>query len=231
MNQTSSFLTSDFDPGNTGYIVAVAVDDTNGLPRAFNELIGDSYVKFSSGHQANLPAESIAASMMFPAGTDTNATIATLRFDGMNYNRLPRILGADSIGSTADGNSTMMIINRVGGNFATSGATIGNLTGLLFDDSEVSFSFTANLGVCQYRTILSNTFPRTSNTFSRAIPAGRTGWMKFWAFEDRALFGSMINLNPNSNASSGAFNQGHNLHHLTLTSTTTIVIPVYIPFC
>lgn len=230
-NQTSSFLTSDFDPGNTGYIVAVAVDDTNGLPRAFNELIGDSYVKFSSGHQANLPAESIAASMMFPAGTDTNATIATLRFDGMNYNRLPRILGADSIGSTADGNSTMMIINRVGGNFATSGATIGNLTGLLFDDSEVSFSFTANLGVCQYRTILSNTFPRTSNTFSRAIPAGRTGWMKFWAFEDRALFGSMINLNPNSNASSGAFNQGHNLHHLTLTSTTTIVIPVYIPFC
>ncbi|MEK7833281.1 MAG: hypothetical protein AAB401_19480, partial [Acidobacteriota bacterium] len=168
-NQTSSFLTSDFDPGNTGYMVAVAVEDDTGLPRAFNELIGDSYVKFASGHQANLAAESIAASMMFPAGIDTTSPTATLRFDGMNYNRLPRILGADSIGSTADGNSTMMIINRVGGNFATTGATIGNLTGLLFDDTEASFSFTANLGVCQYRTILSNTFPRTPNTFNRVI--------------------------------------------------------------
>ncbi|MBS1790820.1 MAG: DUF11 domain-containing protein [Acidobacteria bacterium] len=230
-NQTSSFLTSDFDPGNTGYMVAVAVEDNTGLPRAFNELIGDSYVKFSSGHQANLAAESIAASMMFPAGIDTTATIATLRFDGMNYNRLPRILAADSIGSMADGNSTMMIINRIGGNMATSGATIGNLTGLLFDDAEVSYSFTANLAVCQYRTILSNAFPRTPSTFTRVILAGRTGWMKFWTFEDRALFGATINFNPNNNASTGAFNQGHNLHHLTLTDTTTIVIPVYIPAC
>ncbi len=230
-NQTSSFLASDYDPGNTGYMVAVAVEDNTGLPRAFNELIGDSYVKFSSGHQANLPAESIAASMMFPAGIDTTATIATLRFDGMNYNRLPRILAADSIGSPADGNSTMMIIDRIGGNMATSGATIGNLTGLLFDDTEVSFSFTANLALCQYRTILSNTFPRTPSTFTRVLPAGRTGWMKFWTFEDRALFGATINFNPNTSASSGAFNQGHNLHHLTLTPTTTIVIPVYIPAC
>ncbi|MGH9801708.1 MAG: hypothetical protein ACRD82_15190, partial [Blastocatellia bacterium] len=230
-NQTSSFLTSDFDPGNTGYMMALAVEDETGLPRAFNELIGDSYVKFSGGHQANLAAESIAASMMFPAGIDTNATLATLRFDGMNYNRLPRILAVDSIGSTADGNSTMIVINRIGGNFATTGATIGSLTGLLFDDTEISFSFTANLSVCQYRTILSNTFPRTPSTFNRVIPSGRTGWMKFWAFEDRALFGSTINFNPNSNASSAAFNQGHNLHHLTLTPTTTIVVPVYIPSC
>ena len=230
-NQTSSFLASDYDPGNTGYMVAVAVEDNTGLPRAFNELIGDSYVKFSSGHQANLPAESIAASMMFPAGIDTTATIATLRFDGMNYNRLPRIVAADSIGSPADGNSTMMIIDRIGGNMATSGATIGNLTGLLFDDTEVSFSFTANLALCQYRTILSNTFPRTPSTFTRVLPAGRTGWMKFWTFEDRALFGATINFNPNTSASSAAFSQGHNLHHLTLTPTTTIVIPVYIPAC
>ncbi len=230
-NQTSTFLASDFDPGNTGYIVALAVEDNTGLPRAFNELIGDSYVKFASGHQANLSATAVSAIMMFPGGTDPNVTISTLRFDGMFYNRLPRILAADSIGSTADGNSTMMIINRIGGNFATSAATIGNLTGLLFDDTEISYSFTANLAVCQYRTILSNAFPRTPTTFTRVIPAGRTGWMKFWTFEDRAILGSTINLNPNSSATAGAFSQGHNLHHLTLSDSATIIVPIYIPSC
>jgi hypothetical protein len=229
--QTTVFLASDLDPGNTGYIVAVAVDDQTGIPRAFNELIGDEYVKFQSGHQANLGAEAIAASMIFPAGPDPNVTTATLQFDGVSYNRLPRILAADSIPSTADGNSTMLILDRVGGNFATTGATIGNLTGQIFDDAEQGFSFTANLGVCQYRTILSNTFPRTPSTFANVIPAGRTGWMKFWTFEDRALFGAMINFNPNASASSTAFNQGHNLHTLTLTSSATIIVPIFIPSC
>ncbi|MEK7832118.1 MAG: hypothetical protein AAB401_13580, partial [Acidobacteriota bacterium] len=230
-NQTSSFLASDFDPGNTGYLMAVAVEDNTGLPRAFNELIGDEYVKFSSGHAANLAAESIAASMMFPAGLDATNTTATLRFDGMNYNRLPRVLAASNIGSTADSNSTMMIIDRVGGNFTTSGALIGNITGLLWDDAENQYSFTANLSSCQYRKVLDNSFPRTFTPFNRVLPAGRTGWMKFWAVNDSALFGAQINFNPTTNANSGAFNQGHNLHHLTLTDTATIVIPLFIPSC
>ncbi|MDQ3013022.1 MAG: DUF11 domain-containing protein, partial [Acidobacteriota bacterium] len=98
-NQTTVFLASDFDPGNTGYLVAVAVEDATGLPRAFNELIGDEYVKFSTGHAANLGAEAIAATMLFPTGVDANVTTTTLRFDGMNYNRLPRVLAADNIPS------------------------------------------------------------------------------------------------------------------------------------
>jgi uncharacterized repeat protein (TIGR01451 family) len=235
-NQTTTFLASDFDPGNTGYLMAVAVDENNGLPRAFNELIGDLYVKFSSGHAANLGAEAIAAAMMFPGGVNTNVTTTTLKFDGMNYNRLPRILAADNIPSSADGNSTMLIVNRVGGNFTLSGALIGGLTGLLYDDSEQSFSFTANQSSCQFRTILSNTFPRTFTPFNRVIPAGRTGWMKFWGVDDsrgsdKALFGAMINFNSGAAANAGAFNQGHNLHHLTLTDRAEIVVPVFIPSC
>ncbi|HMV84975.1 MAG TPA: isopeptide-forming domain-containing fimbrial protein [Blastocatellia bacterium] len=230
-NQTTVFLASDFDPGNTGYLMAVAVDDSTGIPRAFNELIGDEYVKFQSGHQANLGAEAIAASMLFPAGPNPNVSTATLRFDGMNYNRLPRILASDNIPSPADGNSTMMIINRVGGNFTTTGATIGNFTGQLFDDQEQAFSFTANQVVCQYRKILDNTFPRTFTPFTRVLPAGRSGWMKFYTVEDRALFGAQINFNANAGTNAGAFNQGHNLHKLTLTDAATLVIPVFIPSC
>lgn len=230
-NQTSSFLASDFDPGNTGYLIAVAVDDNNGIPRAFNELIGDEFVKFSSGHQANLGAEAIASSMMFPSGPNPNVTTATLRFDGMNYNRLPRILAANGIGSRADGNSTMLVVNRVGGDMTTSGALIGNLNGQLFDDTENAFSFTANVSACQFRRILDNTFPRTFTPFDRVLPAGRTGWMKFWTVSDAGLLGAQINYNANAGSSAGAFSQGHNLHHLTLSDTVTLVIPVFIPFC
>ena len=55
-NQTASFRASDLDPDATGYIVAVAVDN-QGCPINFNNLIGDAYVKFSTGHAANLAAE------------------------------------------------------------------------------------------------------------------------------------------------------------------------------
>ena len=59
-NQTASVLASDLDPGTRGYLIAVAVDGDTGCPIEFNHLIGDAYVKLASGHQANLPAESIA---------------------------------------------------------------------------------------------------------------------------------------------------------------------------
>ena len=235
-NQTASFLASDFDPGNTGYLVAVAVDQNNGLPTTFNELIGDEFVKFASGHQANLAADAVAASMMFPGGTNPNVTTTTLRFDGSNYNRLARVVGIDNIASPNDGNSTMLIVNRVGGDFTLSGALLGGITGLLYDDAENAFSFTANQGLCQYRKVLDNTFPRTFTPFNRVIPAGRSGWMKFWGVDDargsdKALFGSVINFNANAGSSPSAFNQGHNLHKLTLTDKATIVIPVFVPTC
>ncbi|MFN0111622.1 MAG: hypothetical protein ACKVZH_22400 [Blastocatellia bacterium] len=230
-NQTTSFLASDLDPGSTGYMVALAVDCATGLPKGFNCLIGDEYVKFSSGHQANLAAVSVAASLVSPVGLDSQVATATLKFDGVAYNRLPRILASSTVMSLEDGNSTMLIIDRVGGNLGTSGATIGNITGLLIDDAETAFSFTVNLGVCQERRVLSNSFPRTLPPFSRAVPSGRTAWMKFWRSEDGALIGSQINFNPNSIASAGAFNQGHNLHALTLTDKAEIIVPIFIPSC
>jgi uncharacterized repeat protein (TIGR01451 family) len=235
-NQTASFLASDFDPGNTGYLMAVAVDCATGLPSSFNCLIGDEYVKFSSGHAANLGAESIAAMAVYPVGTNPNVSSVTLKFDGVNYNQLPRILAADGIPSVGDGNSTMLILNRVGGDFSLSGALIGGITGVLFNDQESPFSFTANLSTCQYRAILTNNFPRTFTPFSRAIDAGHTGWMKFWGVDDgrgseKAMFGSMINFNSQSKASSNAYNHGRNLHKLTLTDKAEIVVPIYLPNC
>lgn len=229
--QTTKFLASDLDPGSTGYMLAVAVDCQTGLPAAFNCLIGDAWIRFASGHQASLAAQSILARTSSPAGTDATATSATLRFNGVGYSRLPRALAVDSLLSVASGNQTLLIVDRLGGNLGISAATIGNLAGLLFDDSEVGFSFTTKQDVCQLRTVVSNSFPRTLTPFTRAIPAGRSGWMKFWIPADAAIVGALFVFNPGLKTDSAAYVGGHNLHHLTLADNVEIILPVYIPSC
>ena len=229
-NQTASFLASDVDPGVSGYIVAIAVDGVVGCPVSFNWLIGDEYVKTSTGHAANLGAEAFSA---LYAGTlpgcDENSTTAAINFNGAfgGYNLVPRVLAASSIPSRADGNDTLVILNRVGGNLLTGASSLGSLFGLMYDDSESVFSYSVT-GGCQLRNSLSNTFPRTTPRFETVIPAGRTGWTKIWG--GAGILGSIINANPNAAASASAFTGGRNLHKLTLT-TDAYTMPIFPPSC
>jgi len=231
-NQTASFLASDIDPGVSGYLVAVAVNGVTGLPAAFNSLIGDEYVKLTSGHAANLGAEAFAALTSSPAGTDTSAVTATIAFDGVGYNHAPRVLAADNLASPVDGNSTLLVVNRIGGNLAGgASAIIGPISGLLLDDNEAAFSFGSSVGSCQLRQLLSDNFPRTTPRLSVVISAGRTGWMKLWGASEVGLLGAVINRHPNAATSPAAFNQGRNLHKLTLTNAASYIIPVLAPSC
>jgi hypothetical protein len=230
-NQTTSFLVSDIDPGVTGYLVAVAVDGTTGCPINFNWLMGDEYVKFASGHTANLGAEAIAAVAETPSSSCTTATfLAELSFDGVNYNLLPRVLAIDNIPSRADGNDTMIIINRIGGDLLIGASRIGSIFGLAYDDAEKPVSFTFSSGACQFRNVLSNNFPRLVPRFETFISAGRSGWMKFYSLEPNALLGAVINFNGAASANASAFNGGHNLHKLALTSAS-MTISVFPPGC
>jgi uncharacterized delta-60 repeat protein len=221
-NQTLSMLASDIDPGATGYIVAVATNET-GCPIVANDLLGGVYVKFESGHRANLSAYGVAAlpSNLAVWGCDSSTIFATLRFDGVMYDQLPRTLAIDSLPSRAGGDSTMLIVNRLGGDLAVGAGRLGALFGLLYDDAEMSASFSLTGGTCQLRGILGNNFPRTAPRYDAVIPAGRTGWMKFSAGETQGLGGAMINFSP------GGFNQGHNLHVLTTTDAVTYTVPVF----
>ena len=229
-NQTSSFLASDLDPGTNGYLVAVAVNGVNGCPEDFNFLIGDEYIKYATGHEANLGAEAISALAVPPC--DGNSVTAQLNFDGVSYNRVSHALALDNIGSRADGNDTLLILNRIGGNLGTGAGVLGTVFGIFYDDAETAVSFTFN-GGHQFRTSLSNNFPRITPRFETYVPAGRTGWFKVWPTTPTlwGMTGAAINFNPNAASSAGAFNQGHNLHKLTLTNTANYVIPVFPPAC
>ena len=234
-NQTASFLASDVDPGTTGYILAVATDN-NGCPIFFNYLIGDEYVKFASGHAANLTAEAFSALRESPASAVTGACnaasiTAALGFDDVNFNAAPRVIADDNIPSRADGNDTLLIIDRLGGSLATGSAQLGSLFGILYDDAENPLSFTFSAGVCQFRSSLSNNFPRTAPRFENFIPAGRSGWLKLYSLSDIAILGSAINFNPNAGTAANAFNGGHNLHKLTLSAAANYVVPIFPGSC
>ncbi len=242
-NQTLSFLALDYDPGVTGYIIALATDD-EGYPRDFNYLIGSESVKFSSGHQANLGAEAVGVithPIKYYPVADTGFTQVEIAFDDTSYNRLPFELALENISSRLDSNETMLILNRIGGDLGTKLGNVGIITGLLFNDVEKGFSFSIRTSGCQLRQVLTDAFPRTVPPFSKVIPSGKTGWMWIRPVETddnsplggtsdrRALMGSMINFNRNAKILDRAFNQGHNLHKLSKAPFAKLRVPVYVP--
>jgi len=226
-NQTASFTTSDADPGTRGYIVVIAVDGLTGCPANFNFLIGDEYVKYASGHAANLGAEAIAAIAVIPADCGASTVATVVNFDGISYNRLPRVLADDSIPSRLDGNDTKLIVNRVGGNLVTGAASLGTLFAVVYDDAENTFS-TSFSGNCHLEfSIGAGNLPRVVGGWNALLPAGHTAWMKFWSTSDIGILGAAINFN----AAAAGFNGGHNLHKLTLSNANSYVVPVFPPAC
>lgn len=231
--QTVSFQASDLDPGTTGYIIAVAVDRETGCPVQFNHLIGDEFVKFASGHQANLGAEAVAALSGQPAICNDAQQRAELRFNGSNYSMLPATVALDSVPSRADNNSTLWFLVRLDGNLATGAFTQAAVNGLLYDDTEASYSIGNYNILCQLSgTILPGALGGGVR-FDTVVPSGRTGWLKLnlSGTTPKGLLGAQINFNPNTRSNSNAYSQGHLLHKLTLTNNTALTIPVSLPTC
>ncbi len=225
--QTASFPMGTLDAGNTGYIVIVAVD-ADGCPMGANTLIGDAMVKRATGHSAALTAYAYAA--LFSGtigGCGPGSTTANVNLDGISYNRSPRTVAVDKVRSRADGNDTVLVLNRVGGNLATGSiGSIGSVSGTLFNESGTGFPFSFNVAQPQLVQTITNTFPATSPNFGTVVPPGAIGWMKMAGDADIGLLGAVINFNANAGAAASAFNGGHGLRALTVTPAASFVVPV-----
>ncbi len=116
----------------------------------------------------------------------------------MSYNQAPRVLAVDNFPSTADGNNTLLILNRVGGDLRNGASTIGSLFGVMYDEAEQPFSFTLSSTSCQLRGSLTNSFLRTTQRLETVVSAGRTGWLRLWGVSDIGLLGSVINFNASA---------------------------------
>lgn len=129
----------------------------------------------------------------------------------------------------ADGNDTLFVLNRVGGNLTSGGsaATIGTLSGLLYNSGAQVLNFTQTASTPQFVASLTNSFPVTSPLFETFIPSGITGYMRFFSNTDFGYFGAALNFNPN--VSPGSFNTGHNFTHRTVSAAQTVTIPAGAP--
>src|SRR5262249_6088445 len=154
-----------------------------------------------------------------------------VNLDGISYNAAPRILALDNIPSPADGDSTLLVIDRIGGSLATGLSTIGDVSGVAYDDVEQPASFVFSATRRQFRQVISAAFPRTAPRISNLIPARRVGWMKFSRVTDGSIIGCVINFNPGASSDASAFIQGHNLHKLSLTTAASFTVPVIRPNC
>ena len=192
--------------------------------------MGDVYVKFPSGHEANLAAESFAALTPNPSNCDETSSTTEIRLDGVAYNRAPRVLAMSNIPSRGSGNDTLLILNRLGGDLSTGLSPLGSVFGLFYDDAERGLSFSFSSTTCQYRNSIGNGFPRLTPRFETFIPQGRSGWFKLSASSGTGITGAAINA-PLSGSAESVFASGHNLHKLTLSASTTFIMPVFPAGC
>jgi hypothetical protein len=223
---TGTLLASQIDPGVSGFMVAIAVDSSNGCPIKFNQLIGEAWIRLSSRYSANLNAHAFSAILEPPCVCDSSSSSTEIRLNGLNYQTAPRVVAASAFGSVADGLSTMLIIDRLGGSFLGSASTIGDIAGNLFNDEEKVFSFEFSSTRRQLLGVLSDAFPGTTPPLSATISSGRSGWLKLWPAADGAIVGSVLSLQSPATSLGG-----RHLHVLTVTTAASLTIPVFPPRC
>lgn len=229
-NQTVAVSAAEFDPGTSGYLIAIAVNPQTGCPENFNYLIGDEYIKLTAGFQANLGAEAVSAINLTTLACSTSPT-ATIQFNGAMYGQLPMLLAVDNVSSRTEGNRTLLIINSIRGNLSETISPIGLIFGIMYSQLEAPFSFTFSGLTCQVKKELTDQFPRTTPRFSNVIPTGSVGWMKFYTTGGNPITGAALVFNPNANSVANAYNQGHNLHKLRTNGTGSLVVPVFPANC
>ena len=229
--QTSYFLASVLDPGTSGYILMVAVDGITGCPVKFNFLIGDGFVKLSSGLHGNYGAESIAAIADPPDELCGEGALgATLAFDGVNYEQVPAVLALDNFPAIDDGYTTRIWVSRAGGDLFVSGSNVGTIFGVLYNDAETGLSFSLSAQTCQRAFTINDTDVRTAPRPSVHVPANSSGWVKFWSTSTSGIFAFAATAKAGLADVPNAFAGGRNLHKLRFTNSG-YRMPVFPPTC
>jgi hypothetical protein len=212
-NQTLSFLTSQFDPGVDGYMIAVATDGS--VPVQNNSLIGTALIRENNGHQVVLPAFSVAKIAHGPVAKDNDDSVR-LKFNGVDYEQLPGSLAVTSFNSVTADASTLIVYSPVADLISGSTETI-NIYSLLFDDAQKSVP--SNFSVRGYRADPLSAFFNRQGGITRHSPMPKRGWIRLSA-GSLPILGSVINRGM-------GFSSGYNLPQMTLIPSYEIRIPTF----
>jgi hypothetical protein len=211
-NQTLSFLTSQMDPDVNGYMVAVATDGGS-IPIQNNSLIGTALIREKDGHQVVLPAFSVLKVSPGPVAKDGEGF--TLKFNGVEYERLPGSLAVTSFNSeTADASS--LVVYSPARNLVSGAMETINIYSLLFDEAQRSIP--SNFSVRGYRADLLSAFFNRQGGITRHSPLPKRGWIRLSA-GSLPILGSVI-------TRGAGFTSAYNLPALTLLPSFEIRIPI-----
>lgn len=217
-----TFTAFDMDPMVEGYIIAVAVDGATGLPVQNNVLIGNAFVN-AGDYSGNYGAESFAANSASTGLYSDNGTTATLFFDGIGYDAVPKEFAVE-IQSPHDAVGQKIVVAGMIGDLST-GTLSGALqvtSGQVVNDVEIARSATGIVsGGCQAIGIITLTRPRVPGGLGNLIPSMSSGTIKF-------KVGGAVGLLMTPNTEDW---HGIRTLHKTATVATSLTMPVFVPTC
>jgi hypothetical protein len=231
-NASASFLASEYDPSNSGYLLAVAVDSYGkaaGCPIQYNGLIGNAFVN-DGNYVGNYGAEAFWLAKA-PASTDCNLDTwtATLRFDGSYYDAQPNQHVAE-IQSPNDSVGQRIIVAGLNGTVGTSlsGAAQEGI-GVAYNDGEKPGSYSNPFGgACLKSFVIDAKTPRVPGGLgsqaginnNALIPSGRTGTLKW---NTSGSVGLILTPKTGANKWSGI----RALHKTGVRTDKTLIIPIF----
>ncbi len=226
-----SFKASDYDPENTGYMLAVAVDN-QGRPIAQNSLMGNAFVD-NGEYQGNYGAE--AFWRYDTALTNVSENFAVLGLNGTQYDAAP-IQFMVEIQSPLDAVRQKIIVAPLSGDFSGGVASLGSALpiitnaaaqigpGLASNEEEKTASFVSLLsGGCLKSAVITTTSPRIPRGLGSLIPKGKMGLLNF-----RVGAGVGLIMTPRTDTNRWG---GIRTLHKTAAGNMTIAIPVFAPGC
>ncbi len=249
-SQTYFFTASDMDPNVTGYLVVVAIDG-DGRPMSFNYLAGDELVVAPTGHRFGLAAMAAARrDGNFVSPINSDGVTSTLFFNGLQYDYLPYAMLLDNFPSQVSGLGAPLADTRLYVYTPLSDLSVGDssfsgsLFFLVFDERENGYSGSLPLGCFLTSDKQRVTSVRTAPPINTIVPAGQSGWMKFYATGRRTIVGDTsgcrVTLNnvPLMGATATTIRErgisgGHNLRYSTTFNAPgySITLPVITPPC
>ena len=222
-NASIEWKASNFDPENSGYVIAYTVDNM-GRPISYNGLIGNGFVN-DGEYVGNYGAEAFASPLAIGAniGAAVDALSWAINFDGAALDMMPTAFAVD-IQSPLDAVNQRVLLAGLRGN-AYSGSLSGTAqvgTGLAYNGHEALRSFSPYFGGgCFSNKGITETSPKVSGQLSSLIPKGEVGTIRF---NVAGAVGLLMTSNKN-------YFSGIRTLHKTQTGPGTLTIPLVMPDC
>ncbi|HYE73596.1 MAG TPA: choice-of-anchor Q domain-containing protein, partial [Blastocatellia bacterium] len=225
-NGSLQILASTYDPGTTGYLIAIAVD-VDGIPIQNNSFIGSAFVRDqANGIIDSYGAEAFASLNSAPVPQSGGNAIIAL--DDVNYEAPPQEFSVQ-LQDPALADQTIVLAS-VGGDLGAKMNSISQASvGLLYRADETPASFQPSLGSGCFIT------RSITNQSIRIVPGSLSSFLKdSYGYIKFNVSGPAVGLLFSRQGASGQPQNrfaGIRTLHKTNTGYTALFVPVFPPFC